>query len=295
MISFSVAIGVATVASAFTYLQLGQIPAGMIFAVTMYLWYTYLSAPPPLPVPSVTPPGPAPVKNTSTATGAMEKFYTFIRSITRGAGGDSSRSIVVAIAHLAEYRGLWQFKLDGFDEGNVTAKALAKFLRIKPSIATLQDIPGVGGSLQVAFDNANYSTIEKLLMKFCSVAGLRTTTSKKLSNVLDDFFDWVKSIHPGTAPNLHTVVHCTAALADAIDLIDLADLGDNHDGARYKESVSVCTAESIKDFLDQFEDGRGELGPITDLKGIADKAQKAFNKKNIFTVEDFLDKFATFL
>ena len=262
----------------------------------MGLWYQFLRddnvdkkiTPQPVVVP------PAPIET----GGTMEQFMAFVITITNNQGGGSSRSITEAIATLADHKGLWNYELEGFEQSNITATSLAKFCRLKPSQSTLQDIPGVGDKFAERFKKAGYPNIETLLHKFCDIAGIgRTYSNRPLAIVLDDYFDWVSSVHPGTTPNFHTVVHCTAALADAIDLIDLRDLNGVRDGDKYKESVSACTAESIRDFLALFDEGRGEAGPVDDIKGVGEKAQKAFKKENppIITVEDLLDKFASFL
>ena len=223
----------------------------------------------------------------------------FVVTITNNEGGGASRSITEAIATLADHKGLWNYEQEDFEPSNIPAGSLAKFCRLKPSLATLEDIPGIGPVFAKRFTKAGYPNIESLLQHFCDIAGVGLKYSNKpLNAVLDDFFDWVSSVHGGTTPNFHTVVHCTAALADSIDLIDLRDLGSSRDGDKYKESVSACTSESIKDFLDQFNNGRGELGPVTDIKGVGPNAAKNFKKERpdaITTVEHLLDKFATFL
>ena len=286
--------------SAIVYMYLGQTCAILAGAAVVYIIYSVSlpkpistennsreSEPEPEPVPE---PEPEPVSGDP-----MNKFYDYVKSVIPGQGGDHPRSIVVAIAMLADHKGLCDYDSSNFEEGNVRTTALASFLRIKPSVATVSDIPGIGGVLQAKFAAAGHNSIESLLHKFLKLANCSVSSNKHLTKTLDDFFEWVASIHPGTHPNFHTVVHCTAALADEIDLIDLGDLGDNHDGDKYKESMSACTAETTRDFIEQFNSGRGELGPITDIRGLGPKAQKEFQKVNINSVEDLLDKFATFL
>ena len=248
----------------------------------------------PAPLPTAVPTAvPTP---TSPSIGKMSAFYNAMLDVTNNVGGASTRNIVVAIANLADTRGLWRFDYEDFsNESTISSGTLVQFCRINPKHSTLQDIPGVGPEIEKLFQKKGYNDISSLLSLFCRINNMSDSPNKPLPRVLDEFFAWVKSVHPGTEPNFHTVVHCTAALADEIELIDLASLGTSRDGDLYKESVSACTAESIKDFLDQFDNGRGELGPITDIKGVGPKAQKAFKKVDIMTVEDLLDKFATFL
>lgn len=300
MVSQEIAAGVAVVVAAIGWTQAGNFGAVAGLIVVIGLWYQFLRDDDKKVTPTPSPPRPrvvvppAPIET----GGTMEQFMAFVITITNNQGGGSSRSITEAIATLADHKGLWNYELEGFEQSNITATSLAKFCRLKPSQSTLQDIPGVGDTFAERFKKAGYPNIETLLHKFCDIAGIgRTYSNRPLAIVLDDYFDWVSSVHPGTTPNFHTVVHCTAALADAIDLIDLRDLNGVRDGDKYKESVSACTAESIRDFLALFDEGRGEAGPVDDIKGVGPKAQKAFKKEKppIITVEDLLDKFASFL
>lgn len=304
MNSLTTPLALAGAAAGVGWFYLGKVGAALAIAAILFLWFQFGPKPVPKPDPKLKPAPPG-VDQT------LSKFHEFVKSITKGKGGASSKNIVVSIGNLADTRGLWAFDWGDFESVTTVSPAtIADFCRQHPKDMELGSIPGVGkkdkngklGKLAQLFDDEGYSTVDSLLKKFCSINNI-TSRSKPLTKVLDDYFDWVKSVHPGIKPNFHTVVHCTAALADAIEMIDLTELNGNFDGEKYKQSVSQSTAETIKDFLHRFDRGRGQLGriwhknqkPDEGIKGIGPAANGAFNKEGIFLVEDLLDKFATFL
>ena len=184
---------------------------------------------------------------------------------------------------------------------SVGSDTLADFCRKNPAKATLVDIPGVGPELAKAFKRAGYPTVQSVLEQFCSIASLRTRAAVDTAVVLDRFYEWVKGVQAkAKAPVAcsHTVVHCVSELAAEINLIAL----DGRPGSKYDQNMSNATAESVADFIRDFDQGFGTLGDITDIKGIGPKSKKAFAKETvdggrraIKTVETLLDKFMEFV